>query len=101
MDDWTRNLLDRKLKLERSVRSQRRATAEHFAGARVARYEPLVGAFGFRDASDRHVLAAAISCGSRYIVTDNLTDFPDEILARFANEAIARSCPRWPSSSRI
>ena len=89
LDEWTRNLLDRQPHLERSVRPQRRAMAEHFADARVAGYERLGRAFGFPDAGDRHVLAGAIGCGTRYIVIDNPADFPEEALARFDIEAIA------------
>lgn len=83
LDEWTQNLLDRKPHLEPSVRSQRRAMDEHFGDALVAGYEPLAGALDLPDADDHHVLAAAIRCGAEYIVTDNLADFPEEVLARF------------------
>ncbi|MCY3878481.1 MAG: PIN domain-containing protein [Rhodobacteraceae bacterium] len=89
LDEWTRNLLDWKPHLERSVRSQRRAMAEQFEDALVIGYEPLVRTLDLPDAGDRHVLAAAIRCGAAYIVTDNLTDFPKEALAGFDIEAIA------------
>ncbi len=89
LDEWTRNLLDWKPHLEHSIRSQRRAMAEHFADALVTGHEPLVGTLDLPDPDDRHVLAAAIRCGARYIVTDNLTDFPEEVLAGFDIEAIA------------
>ena len=75
LDEWTRNLLDWKPHLERSVRSQRRAMDEHFKDSLVSGYEPLVGALDLPDAGDRHVLAAAIRCGARCIITDNLADF--------------------------
>jgi len=88
LDEWTRNLLDWKPHLERSVRSQQRAMARHFDDVLVTGYEPLVGAFDLPDAGDRHVLAAAIRCGARYIVTDNLADFPKEVLTGFGIEAI-------------
>lgn len=89
LDEWTRNLLDRKPHLERSVRSQRRAINEHFADALVSGYEPLVRALDLPDADDRHVLAAAIRCGAEYIVTDNLVDFPERSLAQFDITAVA------------
>ncbi len=88
LDEWTRNLLDQKPNLERSVRSQRRAMDEHFADALVSGYEPLVGALDLPDPDDRHVLAAAIRCGAEYIVTDNLVDFPGRSLTRFNIEAV-------------
>ena len=89
LDEWTRSLLGWKPHLERSVRSQRRAMDKHFDDAPVTGYESLVEALDLPDAGDRHVLAAAIRCGAQYVVTDNLADFPDEVLARFDIEAIA------------
>ena len=62
---------------------------KHFGDAPVTGYEPLVEALNLPDADDRHVLAAAIRCGAQYVVTDNLADFPDEVLTRFDIEAIA------------
>lgn len=92
LDEWTRSLLERKPHLEPSVRSQRRAMSEHFGEALVSGYEPLIGTLDLPDADDRHVLAAAIRCGAQHIVTDNLADFPAEVLAGFdihPSEAIA------------
>ena len=88
LDEWTVNLLERKPNLERSVRSQRHAMREHFAEALVTGYEPLIGTLELPDADDRHVLAAAIRCGAQYIVTDNLADFPADVLSQFDIEAI-------------
>ena len=88
LDEWTLNLLEQKPHLERSIRSQLHAMQEHFAEALVTVYEPLIGTLELPDADDRHVLAAAIHCGAQYIVTDNLTDFPAEVLARFDIDAI-------------
>ena len=87
-DEWTRNLLSRQPHLKRSVHSQRRAMDEHFDDALVFGYEPFIEAPDLPDTEDRHVLAAAIRCGAGYIVTDNLADFPEEVLAGFDIEAI-------------
>lgn len=88
LDEWTRNLLDWKPDLERSVRSQRRAMTEHFDDAWVTGYEPLIKTLDLPDSGDRHVLAAAIRCGAAYVVTENLADFPGEVLAGLDIEAI-------------
>ena len=88
LDEWTLNLLERKPHLERSVRSQRLAMGEHFPEALVTGYEPLIATLELPDADDRHVLAAAIRCGAQHVVTDNLADFPADVLARFNIEAI-------------
>ena len=61
---------------------------EHFSEALVVGYEPLIGTLDLPDADDRHVLAAAIRCGAQHIVTDNLADFPAEVLGRFDIKAI-------------
>ena len=87
-EEWTLNLLEQKPHLEPSVRSQRHAMREYFAEAVVTGFEPLIGTLELPDADDRRVLAAAIRCGAQYIVTDNLADFPAEILGRFDIEAI-------------
>jgi len=40
------------------------------------------------DTNDRHVLAAAIRAGAQAIITFNLKDFPDDILAQYGIEAM-------------
>jgi len=88
LDEWTRRLLERKPHLEASVRSQLSAMREHFGEALVGGYEPLIDTLDLPDADDRHVLAAAVRCGARHIVTDNLADFPTGSLSGFDIEAI-------------
>ena len=88
LDEWTLNLLEQKPHLEPSVRSQRHAMREHFPEAEVTGFEPLIGTLELPDPDDRHVLAAAIRCGAQCLVTDNLADFPAEVLGRFDIEAV-------------
>jgi predicted nucleic acid-binding protein len=60
----------------------------HFQNAFVDGYEHLIETTVLPDANDRHVLAAAIHCGARVIVTMNLRDFPDAALANFEIKAV-------------
>jgi predicted nucleic acid-binding protein len=49
----------------------------------VEGYEPLIDGLTLPDPNDRHVLAAAIRCGARVIVTFNESDFPADVLNPF------------------
>ena len=51
--------------------------------ALVDGHQSLIPALALPDPDDRHVLAAAIKCGADLIVTFNLDDFPDEVLASY------------------
>ena len=53
----------------------------------IAGYESLIPALSLPDPNDRHVLAAAIVGHCDVIVTQNLKDFPDAVLAPFDIEA--------------
>jgi predicted nucleic acid-binding protein len=49
----------------------------------VSGYEDLIGALTLPDPNDRHVLAAAITCGADVIVTFDLKHFPTEVLDKY------------------
>jgi hypothetical protein len=51
-----------------------------FPDALVKDYETLIGFLSLPDSKDRHVLAAAIKANANVIVTNNLRDFPEEVL---------------------
>lgn len=88
LDEWTRNLLAQKPDLKPSVDAQLVAMKEAFPEALVTGYEKLIGAVELPDPNDRHVLAAAIRCCAQHIVTENLSDFPEDVMSEFSIEAI-------------
>ena len=56
--------------------------------ALVEGYEHLIKSITLPDVDDHHVLAAAVHCQAQMIVTANLRDFPDFVLANFGIEAV-------------
>lgn len=60
---------------------------ESTADPLVTGYDGLIDALELPDLDDRHVLAAAITCGAQVIVTNNINDFPDGSLFPYAIEA--------------
>lgn len=87
-DEWIRNILKARpdLKPEQLERTRALMNA-HVRDCLVTNYEELIPALTLPDADDRHVLAAAIRSGADLIVTYNLKDFPDEVLAKYGIEA--------------
>ena len=81
--EWTENLLRnrpdlKRDRLERTCAEMNRAVPD----AMVTGYESLIPTVTLPDADDRHVLAAAITCGAEVILTLNLKDFPpDQLLS--------------------
>ena len=53
----------------------------HALDALITGYERLIDSLVLPDPDDRHVLAAAIRCRAEVIVTANLRDFPEDVLA--------------------
>jgi hypothetical protein len=51
-----------------------------FPDALVHNYESLIVCLELPDMKDRHILAAAIRCNAHVIVTNNISDFPSDIL---------------------
>ena len=58
-----------------------------FPDALVNNYEPLIDSLSLPDVKDRHVLAAAIKTNANVIVTNNLKDFPVEVLEPYGMSA--------------
>lgn len=88
IDEWTRNLLDRHPQFKESIQSQLRAMKEHFPDALVSDFGEIIESLDLPDNDDRHVLAAAIQCDAKFIVTDNIVDFPAQKLNRYGIQAM-------------
>lgn len=82
-DEWIRNLLQDRpdIPLQRLVRT-RELMNRAVPDCLVTHYEPFIEQLTLPDPEDRHVLAAAIRCQAGVIVTLNLRDFPDDVVAR-------------------
>lgn len=87
-DEWTRNLLAARPELGDQLKRTRCLMNEAVADSLVEGYESLIEGLALPDPDDRHVLAAAIRCGAQIIVTFNLKDFPEEVLAAYGIEAM-------------
>lgn len=83
MDEWSSHLIrakpQHKDRILRTISEMQKA----FPEAMVEGYRDLIDAIKLPDPKDRHVLAAAIKGGSNVVVTNNLKDFPDSILADY------------------
>ncbi|MCP3958531.1 MAG: PIN domain-containing protein [bacterium] len=87
---WTEQILDEAFEALRSrrpelesarLRRTRQLMCEALPDALVEGHLGLVEDLGLPDPDDRHVLAAAIHSGAHWIVTENVKDFPAEVLA--------------------
>ncbi|MBL6430110.1 MAG: PIN domain-containing protein [Maritimibacter sp.] len=87
--DETQKAITQITKGETDGSRQRAAIEAAFPEAIVSGYEVFEGKLDLPDPKDNHVLAAAISTSAQVIVTDNLADFPAEVLTRHAIDAIS------------
>lgn len=71
-----------------SIKRCRQLMDAHVPDALVEGYESLIPTLTLPDPDDRHVLAAAVSCGADVVVTFNLSDFPPAELTPHAVEAL-------------
>ncbi len=81
-DEWKEAMARNGVPQEELLRRVDKANMA-FPDALVVNYEGLIESLNLPDLKDRHVLAAAIKTNANVIVTNNLKDFPAEVLEPF------------------
>ena len=81
-DEWKDVMLRRGVSSQEVEKRAQRAVMA-FPDALVKHYEGLIEVLNLPDEKDRHVLAAAIKINADLIVSNNIKDFPENILNRF------------------
>lgn len=83
-EEWIGNLLKKRPDLnEMQLRQTEKAMELAFPTACVTNYEHLIPLIDLPDKDDRHILAAAIQGGAKWITTFNFKDFPPKALNQF------------------
>ena len=85
-DEW-RNVMKRKGITDEIVKQRILKAHLAFPDALVNNYDTLIGGLSLPDEKDCHVLAAAIKADASLIVTNNIKDFPDEMLSNYGLKA--------------
>ncbi len=86
-DEWTRNLVAKKPEVAPKIAILLELVNQAVPDCLVENYVSLIDSLVLPDPDDRHVLAAAIAGHADAIVTINLKDFPEEVLAQHGVEA--------------
>jgi predicted nucleic acid-binding protein len=83
-EEWMRNVLINRpdIRFEQLSRTKDLMNA-NVKNCLVQGYEAIIQELELPDPGDRHVLAAAIRSRSKFIITFNLRDFPEEVLAPY------------------
>jgi predicted nucleic acid-binding protein len=85
-DEWIEVMKRKGISDDEIQKRTSRANAA-FPDALFSNYEALIESVDLPDEKDRHVLAAAIKTNANLIVTNNLKDFPQEILEAYSLSA--------------
>ncbi|WP_332776994.1 PIN domain-containing protein [Polaromonas sp.] len=80
-DEWTRNLAKDRPEIAHHLPSVVAAMNRAVPDCIVEHYQPLIGCVALPDASDQHVVAAAIAGHADAIVTFNIKHFPPDALS--------------------
>ncbi len=86
--EWMR--IDRRIRedhVAEKVRLTQKDLDAFFFDALILGYDNYIDTINLPDKDDRHVLAAAISGDCDFIITQNISDFPTEILESYGIEA--------------
>jgi len=86
-DEWMRALTTKYPERKDALERTRHLMDEAVPDCLVEGYESLEAGIVLPDPDDVHVLAAALRCGASVIVTFNLKDFPEKVLAPYGVEA--------------
>lgn len=93
---WSARILDETQKAISTITNgetdgshQREAIEAAFPEAIVTGFEVIEKTLALPDPNDNHVLAAAIAISASVIITDNLSDFPADVLAPHEIDAIS------------
>ena len=86
-DEWTRNLVANKPEIAPRIALLLELVNQAVPDCLVENYASLIDSLVLPDPDDRHVLAAAITGHADAIVTINLKDFPEKVLAQHGIEA--------------
>jgi len=88
-DEWTENLLRNRPTIKReAIERTRQLMDSGVQDALIAGYEHRIETLQLPDPDDRHVLAAAIEAGAEGILTFNMQDFPEAVLAPHKLQAL-------------
>jgi predicted nucleic acid-binding protein len=85
LEEVQRNLVSKRKITEQQARHLMNTIRKQFPESLVTNYKYLINSMA-NDPKDRHVLAAAIACRAQVIVTNNLKDFPQNIVSPFEIE---------------
>ena len=85
LEEVQRNLVSKRKITEQQARRLMDTIRKQFPEAFVTNYKYLINSMA-NNPKDRHVLAAAVACRAQVIVTNNLKDFPQSIVAPFEIE---------------